>query len=115
MKVSFASKFHKGEIRSIYYERLIKKAARVGADADLVRRIETLVHIDRCEALVGAREIEADPSALPAELCPSDAPESERVFVALCYDPSLELDWGLYFGNAEETSAAIAEELELYE
>ena len=115
MKVSFTPKFHKGKIRSIYYERFLKKAARVGADADLVRRIETLVHFDRCESLVGAREIEADPSVLPAGPCPADAPESERVFVALCYDPSLELDWGLYFGNAEETAAAIAEELELCE
>lgn len=51
MKVDFCPKFHKGEIRSIYYERLLKKAARVGADEDLVRKLETLVYFDRTEEL----------------------------------------------------------------
>ncbi len=113
--VLFHPKFNKGQVRSIYYRRLLKKAARVGAEESLVRRLETLVAFDDWEGLVGSREIEADLSALPDVLRNADAPEMEKVFLALCYDSSLELDWPLYFGNAEETSSALAEELELCE
>lgn len=115
MKVDFSPKFHKGEIRSIYYQRLLKKAARVGADEDLVRKLETLVYFDRCEAVVGARVLEADLSVLPETLRAAAAPDAEKAFLALCYEAAASFEWSLYFGNAEETAVLLADELELYE
>lgn len=115
MKVSFHPKFNKGQVRSIYYRRLLNKSARVGADEDLVRKLETLVAFDDWEGLVGSREIEADLSLLPEQLRVADAPDAEKAFLALCFDSTVELDWDLYFTNAEETAAALAEELELLE
>lgn len=115
MKVDFCPKFHKGEIHSIYYERLLKKAARVGADEDLVRKLETLVYFDRTEALVRARVLDVDLSVLPEMLRAAAAPDAEKVFLALCYAAEAMFDWALYFENAEETATLLADELELYE
>lgn len=115
MKVFFTPKFHKGEIRTIYYQRLLKKAARVGADESLVRRIESLLYFDRCESLVGAREIEGDVAALPDDLSIKAHTDAERLFVSLCYDPSKDIDWALYFDEPESLVSSLAEELELCE
>lgn len=115
MKVFFTPKFHKGEIRTIYYQRLLKKAARVVADESLVRRIESLLYFDQCEGLIGAREIDGDVAALPADISAKAHSDVERLFVALCYDPSMDIDWGLYFDEPEPLVASLAEELELCE
>ena len=114
-KVEFHPKFHLGEVRSIYYQRLLKKAARVGADAELVRKLETIVYFDQVEALLGSREIEGEPAVLPASLQDAVASDVEKIFLALCYDSALDNDWTLYFGDAEATVAALADELELFE
>lgn len=115
MKVQFQPKFHKGEVRSIYYQRLLKKSRRVDADVGLVRRLETVVAFDQWECLVGRREIEGNPESLPEPLRGIAAPDAERVFLALCHDPSIDVEWSLYFGDPEETVASLAEELELCE
>lgn len=115
MKIDFCPKFNKGQVRSIYYRRLLKKAVRVGADEALVRKLETLVAFDEWEGLVGSRAIEADLSLLPEGLREADATDAEKAFLALCYDSTLAIDWPLYFENAEEITSALAEELELFE
>ena len=115
MKVRFQPKFFRGEVRSIYYQRLLKKARRVGADEGLMRRLETVVAFDQWECLVGRREIEGDPESLPEPLRRIEAPEAERVFLSLCHDPAIDVEWALYFGNPEETVTGLAEELELCE
>lgn len=115
MKVFFTPKFHKGEIRTIYYQRLLKKAARVGVDESLVRWIESLLYFDRCEEMVGAREIEGDVAALPADISAKAHTDPERLFVALCYDPSKDIDWSLYFDEPEPLVSSLSEELEFCE
>lgn len=111
----FRPKFYKGRVRSIYYERLLKKAARVGADVDLIRRLVTLLFFNRCEELVGVRELECDVSVLPAELRSASVSDAEKVFLAFCYEADADLDWGMYYLNADDVVASLVDELELNE
>lgn len=124
MKVTFAPKFYLGEIRMIYFERLYKKALRVGADEYLCREADTLIAFARWESALVGREFDtaagesvmASPN-FPAELRDERFPLVERAFIAECFRNTngAKLDWEIYFRDPDEVVESLQDELELME